>query len=427
MRRDAGLRTRAFHRLARRARCALTAILIAAGAAGCSLFEDPEYAKPLPPGDFGLRQITDRDALPDLQPAANQLSDPGFQQAIDRSVEWFANPSTQTHFPVGPISHGHAWASVYALQQIAKHEPANPVERLRREFNVWQSVGWDGEGTVFFTGYYTPVLEASTQRTGPYQHPLYKRPDDLVTDPETGKVRGRRTEGGRVPYPTRRQITQNDLLEGKELLWLKDRFDAYLVQVNGSAKLRLRDGSIMYVGYAGSNGRSYTSIGRLLAQDGKLDEDTLSVSKLRAYFEAHPDELEYYIQQNDRFVFFKRYSSERWPSGSIGVEVTSMRTLATDKAIFPRACPVFVRTTVPSWDGEGTQPFRQLMLDQDTGGALRAAGRADIYLGVGKQARAMAGGIAAEGAIYYLLLKRDRARVWHQRLQAARSQQAVKR
>jgi len=383
---------------------------------GCAS-EGPEYAKPLPPGSFGLRKVTSPSEQPGLQPVANQLTDPGMRQALNRSLRWFARPSTRTYFPIGPISHGHAYASVYALQQIAKNNPGNARQRLRNEFHIWESVGYDNKGTVFFTGYYSPVLDASRKKTGPYQYPLYRRPNDLVTEPRTGKVLGRKTQNGLQPYPTRRRIMEQNLLEGQELVWLKDRFDSYLVQVNGSAKLNLRDGSTMYVGYAGSNGRSYTSVGQLLAEEGKLDKDTLSVAKLRRYFEQNPGDLRYYIQKNDRFVFFKPYSGQNWPAGSLGVKVTPMRSLATDKAIFPRACPVLVQTRIPTQTGGGQQDFHQLMFDQDTGGALRAAGRADIYIGVGEQARALAGGIAREGAMYYLLLKRDRARVWHRRLQ----------
>jgi membrane-bound lytic murein transglycosylase A len=394
---------------------------------GCSLFEGPEYAKPLPPGGFGLRKVTSPERMPDLQPAADQLTDPGLRQALQRSVDWFAKPSTRTHFPVGPISHGHAWASVYALKQIAQNNPADPMQRLRSEFDVWESVGWDGQGTVFYTGYYSPVFDASRTKQGPYQYPLYKRPSDLVTEPRTGKVLGRRTGEGVVPYPTRRQIQQSERLKGQELVWLKSRFDSYLVQVNGSAKLRMRDGSIMYVGYAGSNGRSYTSIGKLLAKEGKLDKDKLSIAKLRRYFEQNPGDLPYYIQKNDRFVFFKQYKGRNWPAGSLGFEVTPMRTLATDKAIFPRGCAVFVQTKVPNRSGGGSQPFNQLMLDQDTGGAIRAAGRGDIYVGVGESARSLAGGLAAEGKLYYLILKRDRARVWYRRLQQQRDGQTAQR
>jgi len=394
----------------------VAAMLLCLSLAACG---GPEYARELPPGTFSLRKIEDPEKQPDLQPLANQLDDPAWRQALVRSVQWFANPSTRTHFPVGDtISHGHAWASVYALQQIARN--ANSSEEARRriasEFDIWQSIGWDGQGTVLYTGYYSPVFEASREKTDRFQHPLYKRPDDLVTKPRTGEVVGRKTESGVEPYPTRRQIKERNLLEGLELVYLPSRFDAYLVEINGSAKLEMRDGSIMHVGYDGNNGHDYTSVGELLVQDGKLDENVVTLPKIVQYFENHPEDLDHYISKNDRFVFFKEYSGQNWPTGSLGFEVTPMRTLATDKSIFPRACPVFVQTTIPNRTGSGEETFNQLMLDQDTGGAIRAAGRADIYVGVGKSARSLAGHIASEGQMYYLLLKRDRAEVWFDRL-----------
>ena len=121
---------------------------------------------------------------------------------------------------------------------------------------------------------------------------------------------------------------------------------------------------------------------------------------IRRYFREHPGELDGYIQRNDRFVFFQAYDGTRWPAGSLGFKVTPGRTLATDKAVYPRGGAVLVSTTTP--DGER---FDRLMLDQDTGGAIRAPGRADIYFGVGRDAEELAGSMAAEGRLYYLFLK----------------------
>lgn len=395
--------------------------LFVAMVSGCQTVQKPQYARPLPPGSFGLRKITDPAKLPDLTPVAQQADSPSFKQALHRSLTWFGINETKAFFPVGPITHKQAWASVYAMGQMPQGTTAQRIAWIKRNFDVWQSVGWNGRGIAFFTGYYSPVFDASKVRTGAYQYPLYKRPADLVTNPTTGKVLGRRTSAGIVPYPTRKQIEQSDMLAGHELVWLKSRLDAYIVQVNGSAKLRMRNGSIMYVGYAGSNGRAYVSVGHLLAQNGKVDKNRLSLSSIRDYFQAHPGELEHYLEQNPRFVFFKKYSSSAWPAGSLGFKVTPMRTLATDKSIFPRGCPVLVQTWMPSssMPGAAQQPFYQLMLDQDTGGAIRAAGRADIYVGVGDQAQTLAGQLAAEGRFYYLLLKPDKVNRWFNRMQSS--------
>ncbi|MFP4224666.1 MAG: murein transglycosylase A [Phycisphaeraceae bacterium] len=375
----------------------------------------PPYNNPLPAGQFGLRRITDPAKLPDLTGAAAQLSNARFQRALQRSLDWYAMPSSQQHFPSGPIRHRHAWASAYALSELAEADPDAALERLRTEFDVWESVGWDGQGSVFFTGYYTPVFRASRRPTAEYAYPLYKRPDDLVSDPVTGDVRGRKTASGVVPYPARTEIEQRNLLAGQELVYLPSPLDAYLIHVNGSAKLELADGGVMYVGYAGTNGRDYTSIGKLLVERGHLEEHRLSMQAIRDYFRRNPDELDRYIRQNERFVFFREYDGSNWPAGSLGVKVTPGRSLATDKSIFPRACAVLVQTEAPNPAG-GTMPLQQLMLDQDTGGAIRAAGRGDIYYGIGDAAGRHAGRQAAEGKMYYLLLKPEHARKWSERL-----------
>ncbi len=386
---------------------------------GCQLaeVEPPDYSRPLPPGASALRRITNPLKMPELGPASRQLSDPGFRQALGRSLEWYLIPSTQKLFPVAGISHVHAHTSAYAMSQIGGADPADALKQLKAQFDVYESVGYDGGGGVFFTGYYSPVFKASRTRTGPFQYPLYQRPADLMADPLTGEVHGRQTAAGIEPYPARGWIEQSGMLAGTELVYLPDRLDAYLIHVNGSAKLELTDGSTMYVGYAGNNGREYTSIGRLLVKDSKISPDRLSLPTLRSYFQGHPGELDGYIQQNQRFVFFREYDGDTWPAGSLGFKVTQGRSLATDKSIFPRGCAVLVTTDAPPTGGWALSRS-QLMLDQDTGGAIRAPGRADIYFGIGPAAESSAGRQAAEGRMYYLLLKRDRVQTWHDRMMA---------
>ncbi len=386
---------------------------------GCQLAEvdPPDYSRPLPPGAVALRRITDLNRMPDLAPAARQLSAPGFLEALGRSIQWYQVPSTQSLFPVAGISHAHAYASAYALEQIGQAGSAHALPQLRQDFDVYESVGWDGGGGVLFTGYYSPVFKASRTQAPGYEYPLYQRPMDLVTNPLSGEVHGRQTALGVSPYPTRAQIETSQMLAGTELVYLPSRFDAYLIHVNGSAKLEMTDGSVMYVGYSGNNGHEYTSIGRALVADGKISADRLSLPTLRAYFASHPDELDSYIRRNDRFVFFREYSGDTWPAGSLGFKVTPGRSLATDKAIFPRACVVLV-TTDKAPAGGWALAHSQLMLDQDTGGAIRAPGRGDIYFGIGPTAEASAGRQAAEGRLYYLLLKRDRVQTWYDRMMA---------
>lgn len=408
--------------LAQIALCAIVSSALPVMLAGCTTptAPGPSYAQPLPPGQWGLRKITDPARLPDLQRVAIQFYDPGFQEALGHSIQWFAIPSTTYHYPSGPITHEQAWASVVALRDLAQGglPHAELIANLREKFDVYESVGWDGSGEVLYTGYYAPQFQASYTRGGLFQHPIYTRPDDLITDPLTGNVVGRRIGNRVVPYPARAEIEQANVMTGKELAYLPSRLDAYTIEVNGSAKLRMTDGSELYVGYAGNNGHNYVSIGKRLIADGKIDKDKVSMPAIRRYFAQHPAELDSYIRQNPRMVFFKEYDGGNWPAGSLGVPVTTMRSLATDKTIFPRGSAVLVQTTLPQPGMSGAQrPFHQLMLDQDTGGAIRAAGRADIFCGIGADAERTAGSLIAPGRLYYLLLKPEHVSEYRAQLQ----------
>jgi membrane-bound lytic murein transglycosylase A len=387
--------------------CGLIAVSMLGGCKRAAV-EPPDYSRPLPPGASALRLMTDPGRKPDLAAAASQLADPSFQQALANSLEWYEIGSTQGLFPVAGISHVHAHASAYAMQQVGRESNTYRVQaELETEFDIYESVGYDGSGIVFFTGYYSPVFKASQTRAPGFDYPLYKKPADLVSNPLTGEVVG--------SYPTRTQLVDAGTLVGTELVYLSSRLDAYIIQVNGSAKLEMTDGSIMYVGFAGTNGHEYTSIGQELVRDGKISADRLSLPTLRSHFQSNPDELDGYIRRNDRFVFFREYDGDTWPAGSLGFKVTPRRSLATDKAIFPRGCVVLV-TTNRGPSGGWALPASQLMLDQDTGGAIRAPGRGDIYFGIGPGAESSAGRQAAEGRMFYLLLKRDRVQVWYDRM-----------
>jgi membrane-bound lytic murein transglycosylase A len=396
-------------------------MVLASGVSGCRRPIEqapaaPDYNRPLMPGEFGLRQLP-RSQWPDLGPAAQQMSDPAFREALDRSLRWYSARSSRQFFPSGPISHDHAHYSAHAIRTIADEaaSPSEALAMLESDFDVWESIGWNRRGDVLYTAYFTPVFTASRTPDATYRYPLYRRPSDLRSDPVTGRVL--------EPYPSRAELEQGGRLSGLELVYLPSRLDAYIIEVNGSAKLNIVGGGEMYVGFAGTNGHDYVSIRKLMVQDGVLDEHTGGLPAMRAYFRQNPGTLEGYIRQNPRFVFFREYDSTNWPAGSMGFRVTPMRSIATDKDIFPRGSVVFTNTTIPTADG-GTGPFHQLMVDQDTGGAIRAAGRADIYIGIGDQAEAIAGRQAANGKMYYLLLKPERVQTWHDHAQRRGGQAA---
>ncbi|MBI5445669.1 MAG: MltA domain-containing protein, partial [Deltaproteobacteria bacterium] len=237
----------------------------------------------------------------------------------------------------------------------------------------------------------------------------------LLVDPATDQVLGRSLGGKIVPYPTRAEIEQDPArlgLAGQEIAWFKDKFEAFLVQVQGAARLELvgGDGPI-YLGYAANNGRPYTSIGKLLAAENRMEKEKINTQSIHAFFREHPDELDGYLNRNDRYIFFRETSPNNWPTGCLGFEVTPLRSLATDKAIYPRAGVVLVKTKLAA-PGGGAEPFEQLMVDQDAGGAIRAPGRGDIYVGLGDAAGEIAGRQAYSGKLYYFLLKPERLASW---------------
>ena len=185
-------------------------------------------------------------------------------------------------------------------------------------------------------------------------------------------------------------------------MWFSDPFEAYVVQVQGSGKDRLETGEVIDVGYDGTNNHKYQSIAEALIADGKIKREELSLATMRAYFRSHPEEVPVYASRNPRFIFFTR--TKGGPFGSLGQPVTTDVTIATDKSIFPPAAPAIVQTATYDLSGAQTA-YAALRVDQDSGGAIRAPGRCDLYMGEGDGAERRAGFQLAEGKLFYLILR----------------------
>lgn len=392
-------------------RCAVLAVSIA-----CVLFTGcaKNYTRRLGPDEVALRKITDARKIPDFRPAyAASKSDPGLVQSIDQSIFYFSHPSSKGYFPYLDVTHDRAVQSLKAFKELlATAVTAEDFQRrIVQEFDVYESVGCDDRGTVLYTGYCTPIYEASLKPTAQFRFPLYRKPADLVKDERTGLTLGKQTKAGAlVPYPTRAELEGSGVLVGLELVYLKDRLEAYLVHVQGSAKLKLIDGGELTVGYEAKNGREYKSLGQMLAQDRKINPNKVSLTAIKDYFKKNPQDLDKYLPRNESFIFFQR--ADGGPYGSLGVPVTTIRSIATDKSgsreIYPRGCLAFIQTKLPEMGLDGKidkLPYNGFILDQDTGGAIRSAGRADVYMGVGPRAEMLAGHTVAEGRIYYLFVK----------------------
>ncbi len=369
--------------------------------------DSTNYTKALPTGRAALHKVSPRD-WPNIE-IAWESRDLFLQDSIENSIEWFNAPSSKQWFPIEGITHEQAKNSVIVLQDILTQSTTKDefLAVVQERFDVYKSVGCDGLGTVLFTGYYSPDFHASRSRSPSFNAPLYTRPSDLVTNPSSGEPLGRKNKDGTLSkWPTRRALESSGDLDGTELVYVKDDLDAYTIHVNGSARLRMDDGELMYIGYAGKTDRPYTGLGHSVLEAGLLPPEKLSLQAIRRLYDKNPEAIQNLIDNNESYVFFREYNGGNWPAGSLGVPVTAERSIATDKKIFPRGGVVLVDTTVRSLTGEKNS-FTQFMTDQDTGGAIRAPGRADLFMGVGPTAGIKAGGQYAEGNLYYLFLKPD--------------------
>jgi peptidoglycan lytic transglycosylase A len=310
-----------------------------------------------------------------------------------------------------------ACAEAQEAEALVRETPALARAFFEENFTPYLvRVGWRAQGLL--TGYYEPLIEASLTPGPAYPYPLYGRPADQVSvdlkdfRPElSGRLVGR-LEGDRlVPYPDRAAITAG-ALSGRdlEILWAKDPVDVFFLQVQGSGRARLPDGSMIRIGYAGGNGRPYTSIGRVLIEMGALETDEVSLLSIRAWLEANPERLTDILNRNESFVFFQIAAGDG-PVGSAGAVLTPMRSLAVDPAHIALGLPVWVETTLPDRAqplAKGA-PFHHLLVAEDTGGAIKGAMRGDLFFGFGADAQWQAGRMKNPARFFVLLPKEGKA------------------
>lgn len=383
-------------------------LILAAMVTGCRTRPGPvkpDYNTPLLPGQSALRKVTNPAEIPDFTLASLDLTN--LREAVDNSLSYMHKPSSRNYFPIGDVTHTRAIESLKAFSEMLDSGMMGSELNMaiRDRFDVYTSVGCDNEGTVLFTGYYTPILDGSPEQSGQYRYPLYKQPEDLVKG-EDGEILGQKGPTGALsPYPPRSQIESSGMLKGKELIWLRDPFEAYIAHVQGSAKIRLPDGNLVTVGYAANNGHEYRGISKAMIADGVIGRSQLSLHAMIDYFSRNPHQVARYTRINPRFVFFREAQGE--PRGSLNEPVIPFRSIATDKSIFPRASLTFIATYLPQERGGviSDQIYSGFAMDQDTGGAIRAPGRCDVYMGQGELAGRLAGRTYQEGRLYYLFLK----------------------
>lgn len=288
-------------------------------------------------------------------------------------------------------------------QNICREGLAKGPDRLEDYLNTRLTrvtLGTPGQG--HFTGYYKPVLQGSYKRHGAYQTALVARPDDLVL---CHGHTGRKLADGscKTPYPTRAEIKAGIKSHNKHykvLLWLKDPVDAYFLHIQGSGSVEMDDGTLVHVGFAGKNGHSYTSIGRVLRDMGEL-KGGITADEIRKWLKDNPARADEVLNRNQSFIFFTVTKTES--VGAFGVVLTAGRSMAVDKRHVPLGLPLFVKTT----DTHDDTPWNRIMFAQDIGSAIKGAARGDIYFGHGPLAGERAGDQNAHGTLWAMVPKEN--------------------
>ena len=273
------------------------------------------------------------------------------------------------------------WRPLCALAADA----GGSAESARAYFELFYRPVLVGSPPALFTGYYEPVLDGSTTRTSRYRYPIYARPPDL----RDGTV-----------YYSRSQIEGGAISgRGLEIAWLDDPVEVFFLHIQGSGRIRLPDGRMLRVGYAGKNGHAYRSVGKEMVRRGTHTPDQVSAQSIRSWVRNNPGPGHAMLDHNPSYVFFRRLpdlAAHKGPIGAMGRSITGMRSLAID--------PRFNLLGAPIWiEKDGRRPLRRLMVAQDTGGAIKGAQRADIFFGTGAEAGEEAGTVKDGGRMLLLL------------------------
>ena len=260
-----------------------------------------------------------------------------------------------------------------------------------------------GEDEGFVTGYYEPVIDGSRTRTDVYTVPVYRRPSNLFVRgfkqdsnglPNGGQVFRKIGRRKLVPYYDRTQIEEGAIAgRGLEICWLKSETDLLFTQIQGSARVRLEDGSTIRINYDAHNGYRYTPVGRVLIDLNIIPKEEMSMQRIRAWMDANPDGAKDLRRQNRSYVFFRevKLSDKDEAVGAQGVPLTPGRSIAVDKSLHVYGTPFFITGTLPIESPQAKTPFRRLMIAQDTGSAIVGPARADIYFGAGAEAGQISG------------------------------------
>ena len=275
-----------------------------------------------------------------------------------------------------------------------------------------------GDNGGFLTGYYEPIVDGSRFPTREFTVPLYRRPPDLLAAgasqpggpfPNSGRA-FRRTSGGDLVFYYDRGEIEDGALDGKhlEICWLRSATEALIIQIQGSARVKLEDGTMLRVNYDAHNGYPYVPVGRVLIDRNIIPREEMSMQRIREWMQSNPDDAKDVRRQNRSMVFFRivGLNDEGEALGAQGIRLSAGRSIAVDKALHVYGTPFFIEADLPLAGVRASTPFRRTMIAQDTGSAIVGPARADLYFGAGDEAGQVAGRVRQAGR-FALLLPRD--------------------
>lgn len=339
-------------------------------------------------------------------------------ESLAQSIRYFEKQPPGGEYTFGSVRYT---ASELLQGYRALHEAALApdsqaiIEKLAREMVCFESAA----PAVKVTGYYEGQLNASPERSDRFQHAIYSRPKDILTvdlksflgekrPPSVPASLTARLEGSKVvPYYSREEIDYGGALSGKglELYWVDDPLALFFLHIQGSAVLRLSDGTLARVGYAGANGREYRAIGTLLLREGTLNRSEVSMQGIVGYLRSNPHDVRRVLSYNPSYVFFEE--RRVGPIGSTGAIVSPYRSIATDLSLFPRGALAHLETTIILPSGENAD-FSALVMNHDSGGAIKGPGRVDLFTGRGLEAEQVAGRLNSPGKLTFIAPRKSR-------------------
>ena len=382
---------------------------------GCSYLQTTQAPSACPACSAPLAQPAAPAVTPPVTPSA--VFTRTFQPAKWSDLPGWSDDDIAAAWPAFLIScrgmasrpHGPAWRQVCDSAKAASGKPDfEPRRFFEQNLKPYAIVNGENGVNGMVTGYYEPLLQGSRQRAKGFEQPVRGVPDDLLTidlssvfpELKDKRVRGR-VEGNKVvPYWSRAEILERgEKLPGKTLLYTDDAVELFFLQVQGSGRVKMTDGSTVRLNYADQNGHPYQSIGRVLVARGELKLEEASMQGIQAWARANPKRLDELLNANPSYVFFREVpNSKEGPVGALGLPLTAERSIAIDPRSIPLGSPVFLATTRPN----SAQSLNRLVMAQDTGGAIKGAVRADFFWGFGKEAGEQAGRMKQNGRLWVL-------------------------